>query len=38
MQDILNIHSRRELFCDGYLLNPQRTTAETILHTPVRRE
>ena len=38
MQDILNIHSRRELFCDGYLLNGERTTAETILHTPVRRE
>ena len=38
MQDILRIDSRRELFCDGYLLDPERTTAETQLHTPVRRE
>lgn len=33
-----DIGNRRELFCDDYLLDPVRTTAEQRLHTPVRRE
>jgi len=34
----LNIGSRLELFCDDYLLDLSRTTAQQKLHTPIRHE
>ncbi len=36
--DFLKIGSRRELFCDDYLLDILRTDASHLLHTPVRRD
>ncbi len=38
MSEYINIGNRRELFCDDFLINNEKTTAERILHSPVRRE
>ena len=38
MDGFQNIGDRLELFCDDYLIDTIRTTADRRLHTPVRRE
>ena len=35
---MLNIGSRRECFFDTYLINEEKTTAETRLHKPIRKK
>ena len=35
---MLNIGKERECFFDEYLIDTMRTTAESVVHTPIRRE
>ena len=35
---MINIGNRRELFCDNYLIDEEKTTARAVTHKPVKRD